>query len=174
MNLTDDFDVHDGTFQYPRFSAFSGKHFAHPFQVFPQSQPDQMVLVKHRLYCWDMEDFTVKTLVMDQAVDPHAIFIKTALTDTHCYGLQWCQLITWNIATCEIISQASFQVPGQMMGVGDVDVGSGVCCVLLSRQGTTVQKSHLGMVILDNIRTRDNWNFVHFSFYNHNIGYSVR
>ena len=59
LNLTDDFDVHDGTFQYPWFSAFSGKHFALPFQVLPQSRPDQMVLVKHRLYCLDMEDFTV-------------------------------------------------------------------------------------------------------------------
>ena len=88
-----------------------------------------MVHMKHRIHCWtlhDLDNVMVKTLTMETEVDPHSIFIRTAVTETHCYGLLGSHLLTWNIETGELVSQACLQVPGHMMCVGDLDVWAGV------------------------------------------------
>ena len=140
----------DGLFQYPRFSSSSDSHYVHPFQVYQNSRQDEVVLVKQRIYCWtltDLDNVTVKTLSMEIEVDPHSIFIMTAIAGNQCYGLLGSDLVTWNIETGQLVSQAGLQVPGHQMGVADVDVGAGVCCLLLSRQGSTVQNSYLVRVV---------------------------
>jgi len=151
LRVKQDIAVQDGIFQYPRFSSFSERHYVHPFQVFPTSLHDQaheQVQVKHRIYCWslsDQDNITVKTLTMGTPVDPHSIFIMTGVSSSHCYGLHGSTLVSWSLSTGDLVSQAYLSVPGHMMCVGDIDVMAGVCSLLLARQGSTVQRSYIGI-----------------------------
>jgi len=151
LRVKQDIAVQDGIFQYPRFSSFSESHYVHPFQVFPTSlhaQVHDQVQVKHRIYCWslsDQDNVTVKTLTMGTPVDPHSIFIMTGVSSSHCYGLHGSTLASWSLSSGDLVSQACLSVPGHMMCVGDIDVIAGVCSILLARQGSTVQRSYIGI-----------------------------